>query len=207
MLKAWVTFNPAKCNFCSQCYKTYENLTNAASAALNHATSCAETNLMIKGDGPTFPQGSMALLDCVYIIEAKMTKYGGLDFETNIEWLLTSLVERAVCYRVEFFQKLLDEHKLEDKRRIEEKFGVNIPFLRLIANGQIFNPYFVHPMDDLKEANNDRVNPRKYQSDQVGRSFDYRRQSCPHVSKFLTEFTRKDGQGAGLLASKTTSNA
>ena len=89
----------------------------------------------------------------MYIIEAKMTKHGGLDFETNIEWILTSLVEVAICYRVEFFTTLLEKHKLEDKRRVEEKFGVNIPLLRLIANGQIFNPYFVHPKDDLKEAN------------------------------------------------------
>ena len=52
--KAWVTFNPAKCSFCSQCYKSYDNVANAASAAWNHVASCAETNLMIKGDGPTF---------------------------------------------------------------------------------------------------------------------------------------------------------
>ena len=151
--KAWVTFNPAKCSFCSQCYKSYENVANAAAAAWNHVASCSEMNLMIKGDGPTFPEGNMAMLDCMYIIEAKMTKHGGLDFETNIEWILTSLVEVAICYRVEFFKTLLEQHKLEDKRRNEEKFGVNIPLLRLIANGQIFNPYFVHPKDDLKEAN------------------------------------------------------
>ena len=151
--KAWVTFNPAKCTFCSQCYKSYDNVVNAATAAWNHVSACAETNLMIKGDGPTFPEGNMALLDGMYIIEAKMTKYGGLDFETNIEWLLASLVEVAICYRVEFFKTLLEQSKLEGKRRNEEQFGVNIPLLRLIANGQIFNPYFVHPKDDLKEAN------------------------------------------------------
>ena len=95
----------------------------------------------------------MALLDSMYIIEAKMTKCGGLDFETNIEWLLTSLVEVAICYRVEFFKKLLEEHSLESKRRDELQFGVNIPLLRLIANGQIFNPYFVHPKDNLQAAN------------------------------------------------------
>ena len=104
--KAWVTFNPAKCSFCSQCYKSYANVANAAAAAWNHVASCSEMNLMIKGDGPTFPEGNMALLDCMYIIEAKMTKHGGLDFETNIEWLLTSLVEVAICYRVEFFKTL-----------------------------------------------------------------------------------------------------
>ena len=32
---------------------------------------------------------------------------------------------------------------------------MNIPLLRLIANGQIFNPNFIHPMDDLKDANKD----------------------------------------------------
>ena len=110
---------------------------------------------MIKGDGPTFPEGNMGLLDSIYILEAKMTKFGGLDFETNIEWLLTSLVEIAICYRVDFFEKLLGEHSLESKRQDELQFGVNIPLLRSIANGQIFNPYFVHPKDDLKEANID----------------------------------------------------
>ena len=30
---------------------------------------------------------------------------------------------------------------------------MNIPLLRLIANGQIFNPSFLHPMDGLKEVN------------------------------------------------------
>ena len=52
--KAWVTFNPAKCTFCSQCYKNYDNVVNAASAAWNHVSGCAEANLQIKGDGPLF---------------------------------------------------------------------------------------------------------------------------------------------------------
>ena len=30
---------------------------------------------------------------------------------------------------------------------------MNIPLLRLIANGQIFNPSFLRPMDGLKEVN------------------------------------------------------
>ena len=85
-------------------YKSYENITNAASAAWNHVTNCAEVNLQIKGDGPTFPEGSMACMDAMSVIEAKMTKLGGLDFETNIEWLLTSLVEVAIGSRVDFFQ-------------------------------------------------------------------------------------------------------
>ena len=95
----------------------------------------------------------MACLDAMSVIEARMTKFGGLDFETNIEWLLTSLVEAAICYRVEFFKSLLSEHSLESKKPTEEQFGLNIPLLRLIANGQIFHPNFVHPMDDLTEAN------------------------------------------------------
>ena len=47
--KAWVTFNPAKCTFCSQFYKNYDNVVNAASTAWNHVSSCAETNLKSKG--------------------------------------------------------------------------------------------------------------------------------------------------------------
>ena len=151
--KAWVTFNPAKCTFCSQCYKSYDNVVNAASAAWNHVSGCAEANLQIKGDGPLFPEGNMACFDTMSIIEARMTKFGGLDFETDIEWLFTSLVEAAICYRVEFFKSLLENRSVAAKKPNEELFGVNIPLLRLIANGQIFNPNFVHPKDDLKEAN------------------------------------------------------
>ena len=153
--QAWVSFNPAKCTFCTQPYKRYENVANAASAAWNHAVNCAETNLQIKGDGPTFPEGNMACMDYMSVIEAKMTKCGGLDFETNIEWLLTSLVETAISSRVEFFTSLLASHSLSAKKDEEEQFGVNIPFLRLIANGQIFNANFFHPRSNLIEANED----------------------------------------------------
>ena len=151
--KAWVTFNPGKCTFCSQSYKSYENIANAASAAWNHATSCAEKNLQIKGEGPTFPAGSMTCMDAMSIIEAKMTKLGGLDFETNIEWLFTNLVETAIGSRVDFFESLLVNHSVSEKKTNEEQYGVNIPLLRLIANGQIFNQNFVHPKNDLKDAN------------------------------------------------------
>ena len=153
--QAWVSFNPAKCTFCTQPYKRYENVANAASAAWNHVVNCAETNLQIKGDGPTFPEGNMACMDYMSVIEAKMTKCGGLDFETNIEWLLTSLVEIAISSRVEFFTTLLASHSLSAKKDQEEQFGVNIPFLRLIANGQIFNTNFFHPRNNLIEANED----------------------------------------------------
>ena len=153
--QAWVSFSPAKCTFCTQPYKRYENVANAASAAWNHVVNCAETNLQIKGDGPTFPEGNMACMDYMSVIEAKMTKCGGLDFETNIEWLLTSLVEIAVSSRVEFFTTLLASHSLSAKKDEEEQFGVNIPFLRLIANGQIFNTNFFHPRNNLIEANED----------------------------------------------------
>ena len=153
--QAWVTFNPAKCTFCSQQYRYYDNVTNAVSAAWNHAVSCAETNLRIKGDGPTFPEGSMECMDYMSVIEAKMTKCGGLDFETNIEWLLTSLVETAICSRVKFFKSLIEDHKLSEKRDTEQQFGVSIPFLKLIANGQIFNPNFFHPRNNLIIANED----------------------------------------------------
>ena len=32
---------------------------------------------------------------------------------------------------------------------------MNIPFLKLIANGQIFNPNFIHPKNDLTQSNED----------------------------------------------------
>ena len=153
--QAWVTFNPSKCTFCSQLYKKYDNVTNAASAAWNHVINCAETNLQIKGDGPTFPEGNMACMDFMSVIEAKMTKCGGLDFETNLEWLFTSLVETAIGSRIDFFKSLLMSHNLSTKKAEEEQFGVNIPFLKLIANGQIFNPNFIHPKNDLRQANED----------------------------------------------------
>ena len=54
--KAWVTFSPQKCTFCSQWYKTYDNMVNAAAAAWNHVVGCAEQNFQIKGDGPTLPR-------------------------------------------------------------------------------------------------------------------------------------------------------
>ena len=151
--QAWVSFNPPKCTFCAQQYRKYDNVTNAASAAWNHAVSCAETNLQIKGDGPSFPDGNMVCMDYMSVIEAKMTKCGGLDFETNIEWLLTSLVETAIGSRVEFFTSLLASHNLSVKKDAEEQFGVNIPFLKLIANGQIFNTNFFHPRNNLIHAN------------------------------------------------------
>ena len=151
--KAWVTFNPAKCTFCSQWYKTYENMVNAADAAWNHAVGCAEANFQIKGDGPLFQDSKLICLDAMSVIEARMTKHGGLDFETNFEWLFTNLVETAVGSRLDFFNSWLEEHKLALKKPNEELFGVNIPLLRLIANGQIFNSAFFHPMDELKEAN------------------------------------------------------
>ena len=153
--QAWVTFNPSKCTFCSQLYKKYDNVTNAAAAAWNHVVNCAESNLQIKGDGPSFPEGNMVCMDYMSVIEAKMTKCGGLDFETNIEWLLTSLVETASGSRVEFFTSLLASHNLSTKKAEEEQFGVNIPFLRLIANGQIFNTNFFHPRNNLIHANED----------------------------------------------------
>ena len=109
--KAWVTFNPSKCTFCSQCYKIYENIANAASAAWNHVTSCAEVNLQIRGDGPTFPEGNMACMDAMSVIEAKMTK------------LLTSLMEVAIGSRVDFFKSLLVDHSVSGKKASEEQYG------------------------------------------------------------------------------------
>ena len=106
-----------------------------------------------QGDDLLFPSNKLARMDTMAIIEARMTKHGGLDFETNLEWLLTSLVDTAVHSRLEFFQSMIDDHDLSSKRMNEELFGVNIPLLRLIANGQIFNPSFLHPMEKLEEIN------------------------------------------------------
>ena len=101
--KAWVSFSPAKCTFCSHWYKTYDNMVNAADAAWNHVTGCAEQNFQIKGDGPTFAGDKLICMDTMSIIEARMTKHGGLDFEANFEWLFTHLVASAgqsnMCFR------------------------------------------------------------------------------------------------------------
>ena len=113
--EAWVTFNPPKCTFCSQWYKTYDNMVNAADAAWNHVVGCAEQNFQIKGDGPLFQDSKVTCLDAMSVIEARMTKHGGLDFEPNFEWLFTNLVESAVHSRLEFFNSLLEEHTLASK--------------------------------------------------------------------------------------------
>ena len=88
----------------------------------------------------------MICMDAISIIEARMSKIGGLDFETNFEWLFISMVVSAVHSRVEVFKALLDKHKLSMKKETNESFGVNVPLLRLIANGQIFNQSFLHPL-------------------------------------------------------------
>ena len=58
-------------------------------------TVVAEQNLLIKGEGPTFPDSKMICMDAMYLIEARMSKHGGLDFETNFEWLFAHLVETS----------------------------------------------------------------------------------------------------------------
>ena len=54
------------------------------------------------------------------------------------------------------FQDLLDNHKLSTKINPDtgtgESFGVNVPMLRRIANGQIF---FLHPLDNLEGMEQD----------------------------------------------------
>ena len=121
-------------------------------------TGCAEANFSIKGEGPVFKDAELKCLDLMSIIEARMTKHGGLDFETNIEWLITQLVVTAIDTRIDLFKSLLEDHSLDSKKPVEEQFGVNIPLLRLIANGQIFNVNFVNPADDLEEVN--KQNPQ-----------------------------------------------
>ena len=84
--KAMVTLNPPKCTFCSFWYKPYDNMTNAANAVWNHVDGCVETSLFIKGEGPLYSDSQMICMDAISIIEARMTKVGGLDFEANFEW-------------------------------------------------------------------------------------------------------------------------
>ena len=129
--------------------------------------TCAETNPNIRGDGPKFSDSKMICMDAISNIEARMNKVGGLDFEANFKWISTSLVEAAVHSRVEFFQSLIDDHQLSTKKEAEELFGVNIPLLRLIANGQIFNIHFLHPMDTLEEANNESAKCLELQEQRV----------------------------------------
>ena len=60
---------------------------------------------------------SLLCLDAMTVIEAKNDqKHGGLDFETNIEWLFTNLVECAVGSRVDFFKSMMEEHSLAAKK-------------------------------------------------------------------------------------------
>ena len=83
---------------------------NAANAVWSHVNTCAETNPNTKGDGPKFSDSKMICMDAISNIEARMSKVGGLDFETNFEWIFTALVEAAVHSRVELFQSLIDDH-------------------------------------------------------------------------------------------------
>ena len=129
------------------------HMETVANAVWNHVNGCAESNLNIRGEGPKFKDSKMICMDAIAIIEARMNKNGGLDFEANFEWLFTSLVETQVHSRVEFFQSLLDTHQLSMKQDGEELSGVSIALLRLIANGHIFNPRFIHPMDTWEKAN------------------------------------------------------
>ena len=82
--KAWVTLNPPKCTFCSFQYKTYESMAAAADAVWNHVHGCAEEHLHIKGEGPKLPDTKMICMDVISIIEARMSKNGGLDFGANV---------------------------------------------------------------------------------------------------------------------------
>ena len=55
-------------------------------------------------------------MDAMSVIEARMTKHGGLDFETNFEWLFTNLVEATLGSRLDFFKSLIGEHSLEAEK-------------------------------------------------------------------------------------------
>ena len=74
-----------------------------------------ETILHVKGEGPTFQGMSLICLDAIAIIEARMTKIGGLDFEANFEWLFMAMLAEVLYTRVDMFNDLLENHKLSGK--------------------------------------------------------------------------------------------
>ena len=53
--------------------------------------------------GPKMPAFSMKLRDTISIVEAKMTGYGGLDFEPNLEVVFGGLLQEVLEQRYQRF--------------------------------------------------------------------------------------------------------
>ena len=109
------------------------------------------------------PAFSMNLRDSIAIMEAKMTTYGGLDFEPNYEVVLGGLLQEVLDQRYQAFQDLVNYHKVSQKVSKDgggKPFGINVPLWRLIANGQMFNQRYLHPWYDLEQLQeeSDRCN-------------------------------------------------
>ena len=150
--KVQVYPNPWACPYCDFRYKTYASVSNAATAVWQHCITCAKDNLKVSDTGPKMPAFSMNLRDSIAVMEAKMTTYGGLDFETNYEVVLGGLMQEVLDQRYQAFQDLVNHHKVSQKVLKAgggKPFGINVPLWRLIANGQMFNQRYLHPWYDL----------------------------------------------------------
>ena len=55
-------------------------MTATATAVWSHTQTCLESNLHVKGNGPTLKGTHLPAMDSILVIEARRSKYGGLDF-------------------------------------------------------------------------------------------------------------------------------
>ena len=153
--KKWVQIypNPYTCPYCDFKDKTYTSVANAATGIWQHCSTCAKDHLKVSDAGPKMPAFSMNIRDTIAIMEAKMTTYGGLDFEPNFEVILSGLLKEVLEQRYQAFQDLVTYHKVSQKVLKDgggKPFGINVPLWRLIANGQMFNQRFMHPWHDME---------------------------------------------------------
>ena len=135
-------------------YKAYSSVANAATGIWQHCSTCAKDHLKVSDAGPKMPAFSMNIRDTIAIMEAKMTTYGGLDFEPNFEVVLSGLLKEVLDQRYQAFQDLVNYHKVSQKVLKDgggEPFRINVPLWRLIANGQMFNQRYLHPWYDLEQ--------------------------------------------------------
>ena len=145
--------SPYKCPYCDFKYKQYTSVTNAATGIWQHCITCAKDNLKVSDAGPKMPAFSMKMRDTISIMEAKMTGYGGLDFEPNLEVVFGGLLQEVLEQRYQAFQDLVTYHKVSQKVTKDgggKPFGINVCLWRLIANGQMFNQRYLHPWYDLE---------------------------------------------------------
>ena len=117
--------SPYKCPYCELKYKQYTSVTNAAKGIWQHCEACARDNLKVSDAGPKMPAFSMKMRDAISIMEAKMTGYGGLDFEPNLEVVLGGLLQEVLEQRHQAFQDLVNYHKVSQKA---SKDGGGNPF-------------------------------------------------------------------------------